>query len=413
MPLGEPDLRQLRAFEVTASLASISRAAEKLHLSQSAISQSVANLETALGVALFERRRNGSFLTREGEAFRIRVERALRRIEAALASSADANRTAKGFGKPMPGNVTSVQIAALLAIDEHGSYAAAAAAMGISRPALNRHARDIETILRRVLFSRTLQGKATTRVARELARELRLAMKEIQSGQEELAAMKGESHGTIVIGILPLGASLLVSQGLGKLSQAFPRMRARVLESPFEALSNWLETGRIDVIIGTLRTDPPTRLSQLPLFPDPYCLVVGRHHPLSRSRDLSEADLMKYEWILPREGTPRRIAMEALFEQFAAPPETPIETSSMGLTRDLLISGDRITLLSRDQLLFEDRLNLLEVLDFPLPTSSRVIGSITRTDWLPTGLQKTFLSTLAELAKRRIAPTAADVEGDG
>ncbi|MCW1411310.1 LysR family transcriptional regulator [Rhizobium sp. 1AS11] len=407
----EPNLRQLRAFEATASLASISQAAEKLHLSQSAISQSIANLEASLGLPLFQRRSNGSFVTHEGEVFRIRVARALRRIEIALAAAAEAGRGTRGVAEPMPGNVTSVQISALIAIDEHGSYSAAAAALGISQPSLNRHARDIETILRRTLFSRTSQGKATTRIGRELARELRLAMKEVQYGQDELAAIKGESHGTIVIGILPLGASLLVSQGLGQLSRKFPRMKAQIVESPFEALLNWLQTGRIDVIIGTLRPDPlGSDVDESPLFPDPYCLVVRRAHPLCNVRHVDESDLRQYEWILPRQGTPRRIAVEALFETLKPRPTTIVETSSMGLTRDLLLNGDRVTLLSRDQIMFEDRLDLLRVLDFPLPTSSRVIGSIIRSDWLPTELQQNFLSILQELAKDAMPSPPEEVD---
>ena len=395
----EPNLRQLRAFEAAASLASISRAAEKLHLSQSAISQSIANLEASIGLPLFQRRSNGSFVSKEGNILLIRVTRALRRIEAALASVAEAGRGSKGVAEPMPNNVTSVQIHAFIAIDEHGSYSAAAAALEISQPSLNRHARDIETILRRTLFSRTPQGKTTNRLGRELARELRLALKEVQYGQEELAAIKGESDGTIVIGILPLGASLLVSQGLGQLSRKFPRMKAQIVESPFEALLSWLQTGRIDVIIGTLRPDPLAgEVNESPLFPDPYCLVVRSEHPLCSVGRISHHDLQTYEWILPRQGTPRRIAMEALFKNLHPRPTTIIETSSMGLTRDLLLNGDRVTLLSKDQIMFEDSLKLLRVLDFHLPTSSRVIGSITRSDWLPTELQQNFLSILRNLA---------------
>lgn len=401
MPSSEPNIRQLRAFGAAAEHQGISRAADRLNLSQSAVSQSIAHLEATLGTTLFHRRANGSFLTREGETFRIRVARALRRIELALVNAAEINRAARGTGEPMPGNVTSVQISALLAIDEHGSYSAAATALGISQPALNRHARDIETILRRTLFSRTPRGKATTRAGHELARELRLAMKEVQYGMEELAAIKGESHGTIVIGILPLGASLLVSQALGQLSREFPRMKARIVESPFEALLNWLQTGMIDIIIGTLRPNPLTGdVCESPLFPDPYCLVARKDHPLCGLKQVREDDLVKYEWILPRQDTPRRVAVDSLFQSFAIPPSTVVETSSMALTRDLLISGDRLTLLSRDQIVFEDQLGLLAVVPFPLPSPTRILGTITRSDWLPTDLQKKFLSIMDALAEK-------------
>jgi LysR family transcriptional regulator of gallate degradation len=197
-----------------------------------------------------------------------------------------------------------------------------------------------------------------------------------------------------------LGASLLVSQALGLLSKIYPRLKAQIVESPFEALLSWLQSGRIDVIIGTLRTAPfSDEFHQSPLFPDPYCLVVRKDHPLCAVDAISEADLRHFEWILPRAGTPRRIAVEALFKSFDKRPHTIVETSSMGLTRDLLLNGDRVTLLSRDQIIFEDRLGLLSTLDFLLPKSARVIGSISRSDWLPTELQRQFLEILTGLAK--------------
>jgi DNA-binding transcriptional LysR family regulator len=407
MPSSQPNIRQLRAFDAAAEHQGISRAAERLNLSQSAISQSIAQLEATLGTTLFQRRANGSFLTREGEVFRIRVARALGRAELALSNAAEFSRAGRGTGEPMPGNVTSVQISALIAIDEHGSYSAAATALGISRPALNRHARDIETILRRPLFSRTPRGKATTKTGHELARELRLSMKEVHYGIEEIAAIKGESHGTIVIGILPLGASLLVSQALGQLSREYPKMKARIVESPFEALLNWLQTGVIDIIIGTLRPTPLTGdINESPLFPDPYCLVARKDHPLCGLNQVREEDLVRYEWILPRQDTPRRVAVDSLFQSFAVPPTTVVETSSMALTRDLLISGDRLTLLSRDQIVFEDKLGLLAVVPFPLPSPMRVLGTITRSEWLPTDLQKNFLSILNTLAEKTVSAMA-------
>jgi DNA-binding transcriptional LysR family regulator len=48
-------LRQLHAFVLTAQLGSVTRAAERLHLTQSAVSVLIRQLETTLGVRLFDR----------------------------------------------------------------------------------------------------------------------------------------------------------------------------------------------------------------------------------------------------------------------------------------------------------------------------------------------------------------------
>jgi len=60
-------LRQLRAFSVVARTASFTLAARQLHLTQSAVSMLVQQLEQAAGVRLFDRTRNAVTLTEAGQ----------------------------------------------------------------------------------------------------------------------------------------------------------------------------------------------------------------------------------------------------------------------------------------------------------------------------------------------------------
>ncbi len=61
-----PVMANLVAFEAAARHASISRAAEELHLTQSAVSRQIHQLEQFLGVALFQRVRQRIVLTDGG-----------------------------------------------------------------------------------------------------------------------------------------------------------------------------------------------------------------------------------------------------------------------------------------------------------------------------------------------------------
>src|SRR4051812_16664554 len=63
-----PELRHLRAFVAVAQDLSFTRAAERLHLGQQAVSKTVAQLERELGVALLERTTHDVRLTPAGEA---------------------------------------------------------------------------------------------------------------------------------------------------------------------------------------------------------------------------------------------------------------------------------------------------------------------------------------------------------
>jgi DNA-binding transcriptional LysR family regulator len=74
------DIRQLRNFLAVADLSSFTRAAESLHLSQPALSHSVAQLERELGTRLFERKKRSIELTTSGAALVPAARRAVRAL---------------------------------------------------------------------------------------------------------------------------------------------------------------------------------------------------------------------------------------------------------------------------------------------------------------------------------------------
>lgn len=78
-------LAQLVYFERCAELSSMTEAAASLHVAQSAISTSIANLEQRLGTPLFIRRRaKGLELTAAGELFLVRTRRILADLDDAV-----------------------------------------------------------------------------------------------------------------------------------------------------------------------------------------------------------------------------------------------------------------------------------------------------------------------------------------
>jgi LysR family transcriptional regulator, cyn operon transcriptional activator len=76
------DLQQLRTFVAIADAGGVTKAAERLHLSQPAVSRQVQALETALGVALFVRISRRVRLTSAGEDLLARSRRVLAEAEA-------------------------------------------------------------------------------------------------------------------------------------------------------------------------------------------------------------------------------------------------------------------------------------------------------------------------------------------
>jgi molybdate transport repressor ModE-like protein len=75
------ELYQLRTFVAVADSGHITRASEKLHLSQPAVSAHIKALEEELGVRLFERNPGGMLLTGAGRRLREQADKVLAEVE--------------------------------------------------------------------------------------------------------------------------------------------------------------------------------------------------------------------------------------------------------------------------------------------------------------------------------------------
>ena len=78
------ELYQLRSFVAVAEAGHLTRAAEKLHISQPAVSAQIKALEDELDLALFERTPSGMVLTSAGERLLLAAAQALRSVAKAL-----------------------------------------------------------------------------------------------------------------------------------------------------------------------------------------------------------------------------------------------------------------------------------------------------------------------------------------
>ncbi|MGW4029638.1 LysR family transcriptional regulator [Streptomyces sp. NPDC004838] len=97
------DIKQLKALITVAEVGSVTRAAEALHLVQPAVTRQIRALEHELGVALFERTRQGMRPTEAGATMVERARRALNELERARVEV-----------QPTPGVLTGIVTVGLL-----------------------------------------------------------------------------------------------------------------------------------------------------------------------------------------------------------------------------------------------------------------------------------------------------------
>ena len=76
-------IRQLQVFEAVARHLSYTRAAEELHLTQPAVSMQIKQMESSIGLPMFEQIGKKIYLTHAGDAMLVHARTIMRHLEAA------------------------------------------------------------------------------------------------------------------------------------------------------------------------------------------------------------------------------------------------------------------------------------------------------------------------------------------
>jgi LysR family transcriptional regulator of gallate degradation len=368
-------LRHLHAFSAVAAAGGIRRSSESLFRASSAVARSVASLEAALDVQLFERKGRGMLLTAAGELVRLRADR----IEAELREVRDdaLRLRAKVGGIEALLNERRLEAAALLA--ELHYMPGVAQAMGTSQSAVSQAIARLEDMLGVPMFLRTAHGMLPTDAGRRWIERFERVLAELRHIPDDIAALAGVVRGVVTIGALPLARSQLLPAAIAAVLREHPQLRVRSLESPYDELSADLLSGRIDFIIGALRHTAGDAFTTAALFQDKAVLVARTGHPLASKKRLALKDLAGYPWVLGRAGTPLRESIESFFRsQDVEPPVPAVETGDLALLRGLLLESDMLTVLSARQLHHEVRTAQLAVLPLAMPGMERRIGVTTR-----------------------------------
>jgi len=394
-------IRHLKVFESVAHLNGVRRASEECHLSQPAVTQAIAKLEKQMGVTLLDRRASGSYLNEFGVIFHRRVQRLFAQIEHALLELGVPNGHA-----PVPriaSCITRSQVRSLIAIVENGSFAQAARALGVSQTSLQRAARDLERTLRTPLYLQTAAGIMASPAAAAFARQIKLALREIDWGLEEIEAARGHFGGEIVVGAMLLAGNVLLASVLNEFVNTYPNASVRVMNGNAEDMLRYLRAGDVDFVVGLLREPRPEGLVERALVQTPYVVVARPGHPLTRKRKVDLDDLADYDWVVGTPGASRRLCFDHLFEG-RRKPQARIAAGSLPTVRLVIQQSDRLTLLTSYELMFED--DGLATVPFGPIEPAPHIGITMRDNWLPTQLQSAFLELIQERMVGLITRTA-------
>ena len=265
-------------------------------------------------------------------------------------------------------------------IHAEGNLMRAATVLNMTQSAVTKALQDAEMQMDVILFERTNRGVVPTPIGRKLAAHARLILAQIDKAEQEVADLRDGTVGQVAIGTLLAGSAGLLPQAIRDLQREQPDLVIRVEEGTNDMLMPALRSGELDLVLGRL---PEFRdregLKQEYLTDDAAWIVVRCGHSLAGRKDLSLADLLDFEWILPGQSTTLRRQIDKAFrDEGLEPPGHSVETVSFLTSRWLLRQTDYLAVWPVQLAELEIMDGSIAALDIPLPTVRRPIGITTR-----------------------------------
>jgi LysR family transcriptional regulator of abg operon len=188
------------------------------------------------------------------------------------------------------------QLRDFLAVIKAGSLRAGARAIGISQPALTKSIRQLEEELHVKLLQRSGRGAIATRAGKAFLARARVIQAEVAKIEEDLNELRGGGGGTVVIGVSPVAAVLLVPEAILRLRRRHPNVRIRLVEGLAHSLIPLVRDETLDFTIGQQgsgKADGAIRFT--PFIRVPMIIAGRRGHPLAGAKSLR--DLADALWV--------------------------------------------------------------------------------------------------------------------
>ncbi|WP_438442390.1 LysR family transcriptional regulator [Kluyvera georgiana] len=389
------NIMQLRFFCQVALRGSVSRAADDLFRTQSAITRAIRDLEASLNVILFERHYSGMVLTEYGKCILPRARRAVEDLQAVPALMQKLRvPTSASTALPDAGWLFHTRRLEIFIQLYHVNHTQTVATqLGVTQPAISAALKILEKGADATLFRRTPEGVRPTAAADVLYPHISRSLNELDNIWSDLAARRGVLEGSVRIGALPLSRTQLLPGAIASFLARHPNITIMTNESPYESLVSDMRAGNIDFIIGALRQneDLPDLKSEA-LFEEDMLILARNDHPLLHDPD-PRSKLAQAQWVLPRSNAPARHLLDNAFLISGLPlPQPCVETGDAAMVRGLLLHSDMLAAVSTSQMRYEIENGLLTVLPVRLPDTTRRIGLTFREGSLPSPATQALLT---------------------
>jgi DNA-binding transcriptional LysR family regulator len=201
----------------------------------------------------------------------------------------------------------------LCEVARHGSFSAAASALGYTQPAVSRQIATLEAEAGAVLVRRVPKGAVLTDAGRLLVARGELVLARLADAEAELRALRGLDGGTLKLASFASGAASVLPLAVARFRERHPAVGLDIaMADPVVSIPR-LRAGELDMALVHDAMSEPERapgvvertpdVEVVALFEDPMYVAVASAHRLAGSSPLSLADFAGDPWMLATSDT--------------------------------------------------------------------------------------------------------------
>lgn len=185
------------------------------------------------------------------------------------------------------------QLKTFIAIAEHGTFAKAADAVGLTPSAVSQQVQALELEVQAELFDRSTRPITLNSHGLQM---LEAAQGLVRSADDVVDAISGKSvGGTFTIGSVRSSALSLLPKAIIALKNDFPGLKIKLHVANTDELLNDVVTGRLDSAMVAEYSSVPSTLRWSPFIQEPLFVIAPKGTPIRTAAEmLSELPYVKF-----------------------------------------------------------------------------------------------------------------------
>jgi LysR family transcriptional activator of glutamate synthase operon len=239
------------------------------------------------------------------------------------------------------------QLSYVEAVARYGGFTRAAERLHVAQSAVSAQVRALEVELGVTLFARTTRKVALTPAGEMFVARARRVLAELDGARSEMSEITAVVSGRVTIGATAALGPYDLAEALTRFRDRHPGIAVRLRSGRVTGLLGACDNGELDLVVGPVHADLPTRFDAVPLADEQLLLALPPGHPLAGGGRVTLGEVRDEPFVSMPPGSGLRWILEDAARSAGFLPRVHFETDSLSGIRRLVAAGLGVGLLSR------------------------------------------------------------------